>query len=68
MLPSYLLNPEELAAFEDLLIFAKTTVQGFYAGKHRSPWFGESAEFMDYKEYYPGADASKAASSSGFNK
>lgn len=56
---SELLNPEELAAFEDLLIFAKTTVQGFYSGKHRSPWFGESAEFMDYKEYYPGADTSK---------
>jgi uncharacterized protein (DUF58 family) len=59
MIPIYLFKPEELVAFEDLLIFAKTTVQGFYAGKHRSPWFGESAEFMDYKEYYPGADASK---------
>lgn len=59
MQKSELLNPEELAVFEDLLIFAKTTVQGFYSGKHRSPWFGESAEFMDYKEYYPGADASK---------
>jgi len=59
MSSSNLYNPEDLVAFEALLIFAKTTVQGFFSGKHRSPWFGESAEFMDYKEYYPGADTTK---------
>lgn len=40
--------------FSDLLLFAQTTVDGFFAGKHRSPYPGSSAEFRDFRNYVPG--------------
>lgn len=49
-----LLVPDELDRFTDLLLFARTTVEGFFAGKHRSPHPGASAEFRDYRDYVPG--------------
>lgn len=49
-----LLAPEELDRFSDLLLFARTTVDGFFAGKHRSPYPGASAEFRDFRNYVPG--------------
>ncbi len=51
---SSLLAPEELERYKDLLVFARTTVEGYFAGKHRSPYRGSSVEFADYKEYVPG--------------
>jgi uncharacterized protein (DUF58 family) len=39
-----------------LLVFARSTVEGYFAGKHRSPHRGSSVEFADYKEYVPGDD------------
>jgi uncharacterized protein (DUF58 family) len=51
-----LLNLQELERFENLLVFAKATVEGYYAGKHKSPYRGSAAEFADYKEYVPGDD------------
>ncbi len=56
---SPLLNEEELARFENLLVFAKATVDGFFVGKHRSPKHGSAAEFSEYKEYVPGDDISR---------
>ena len=49
-----LLSPAELERFGNLLLFARSTVEGFFAGKHRSPYRGSSVEFSDYKEYVPG--------------
>lgn len=49
-----LLAPDELDRFSDLLLFARTTVDGFFAGKHRSPYPGASAEFRDFRNYVPG--------------
>ena len=49
-----LLAPEELERFGNLLLFARSTVEGFFAGKHKSPYRGASVEFADYKEYVPG--------------
>jgi uncharacterized protein (DUF58 family) len=51
-----LLTPAELERFGDLLLFARSTVEGHFAGKHRSPHRGSSVEFTDYKEYVPGDD------------
>ena len=56
---SALLNADELARFENLLVFAKTTVEGFFAGKHKSPNRGSAAEFADYKEYVAGDDLAR---------
>lgn len=46
----------ELERFKNLLIFAKSTVEGYFSGKHKSPFYGSSAEFTDYKEYVQGED------------
>lgn len=52
-----LLSPGELERFGNLLLFARSTVEGYFAGKHRSPYRGSSVEFTDYKEYVPGDDS-----------
>ncbi|MEA3209614.1 MAG: hypothetical protein QOE70_2671 [Chthoniobacter sp.] len=57
--PPLLLNLQELERFENLLVFAKATVEGYYAGKHKSPYRGSAAEFADYKEYVPGDDVAR---------
>lgn len=51
-----LLSLAELDRFGNLLVFARSTVEGYFAGKHKSPYRGSSAEFTDYKEYVPGDD------------
>lgn len=54
-----LLTPAELDRFKNLLVFARSTVEGFFVGKHKSPYRGSSVEFTDYKEYVPGDDVSR---------
>ncbi len=51
-----LLSPEELERFGNLLVFARSMVEGYFAGKHKSPYRGSSVEFTDYREYIPGDD------------
>ncbi len=51
-----ILSPAELERFGNLLMFARSTVEGYFAGKHKSPYRGSSVEFADYKEYVPGDD------------
>lgn len=58
-LPPEILNVEELERFENLLIFAKAVVEGYFAGKHKSPNRGSAAEFADYKEYVAGDDLAR---------
>ena len=50
------LNPSVLAAISSLDLVAKTVVDGFVAGLHRSPDFGFSQEFAEYRAYNPGDD------------
>jgi uncharacterized protein (DUF58 family) len=50
------LNPSVLAAISGLDLVAKTVVDGFVAGLHRSPDFGFSQEFAEYRAYTPGDD------------
>ncbi len=50
------LNPDVLAGISGLELIAKTVVQGFVSGLHRSPNFGFSQEFAEYQSYSPGDD------------
>ena len=54
-----LLLPEELERFKNLLVFARSTVEGYFIGKHKSPYRGSSVEFTDYKEYVPGDELNR---------
>jgi uncharacterized protein (DUF58 family) len=49
-----LLQPVALARLQNLLFAAKVIVEGAFAGRHRSPYKGSAAEFIDYREYNPG--------------
>jgi uncharacterized protein (DUF58 family) len=51
-----LLSPAELERFGNLLVFARSTVEGYFVGKHKSPARGSSVEFTDYREYIAGDD------------
>jgi len=55
MLQRYL-DPSVLAGISGLDLVAKTVVDGFIAGLHRSPDFGFSQEFAEYRAYTPGDD------------
>ena len=50
------LDPRVLARISNLQLIAKTVVQGFLAGLHRSPYTGVSIEFAEYRPYTPGDD------------
>jgi uncharacterized protein (DUF58 family) len=58
MLPTELnvLDPAVLAGISNLELRARVAVEGFLAGLHKSPHRGFSAEFSDYRHYYPGDD------------
>jgi uncharacterized protein (DUF58 family) len=50
------LDPVVLASISSLDLVAKTVVDGFVAGLHRSPTFGFSQEFAEYQQYNEGDD------------
>jgi uncharacterized protein (DUF58 family) len=50
------LDPAVLASISSLDLIARTVVDGFVAGLHRSPKFGFSQEFAEYQMYNPGDD------------
>ena len=50
------LDPSTLASISGLDLVAKTVVDGFVAGLHRSPDFGFSQEFAEYRAYSQGDD------------
>src|SRR5450755_3585043 len=54
--PTRFINPALLAEIASLDLVAKTVVDGFVAGLHRSPDFGFSQEFAEYRAYSPGDD------------
>jgi uncharacterized protein (DUF58 family) len=51
-----LLLPETLAGLANLELVARTAVEGFLVGLHRSPQFGFSQEFKEYRAYAEGDD------------
>jgi uncharacterized protein (DUF58 family) len=50
------LDPNVLAGISSLDLLAKTVVDSFVAGLHRSTDFGFSQEFTEYRAYVPGDD------------
>src|SRR6188508_292152 len=48
--------PEILASISTLELLARTVVEGFISGLHRSPYTGFSTEFAEYRQYMPGDD------------
>ena len=54
--PIRFIDPAVLAGISHLDLVAKTVVDGFVAGLHRSPDFGFSQEFAEYRAYSPGDD------------
>jgi uncharacterized protein (DUF58 family) len=52
------LDPTVLARIGSLELKARTVVEGFLSGLHRSPLKGFSVEFAEYRQYFPGDDLS----------
>jgi uncharacterized protein (DUF58 family) len=50
------LNANAMAAIDDLAFLARTVVEGFLEGLHRSPFLGYSTEFSAYRAYTHGDD------------
>jgi uncharacterized protein (DUF58 family) len=50
------LDPAVLHGISSLDLVAKTVVDGFVTGLHKSPDFGFSQEFAEYRAYTPGDD------------
>jgi len=50
------LPPEAVARISRLEILARNVVEGFLSGLHRSPYFGQSVEFAQHREYAAGDD------------
>jgi uncharacterized protein (DUF58 family) len=53
-----LLDPAVVARLGTLELKARTIVEGFLSGLHRSPFKGFSVEFAEYRQYIPGDDLS----------
>ncbi|MEM8765973.1 MAG: DUF58 domain-containing protein [Pseudomonadota bacterium] len=51
-----LIEPAVLARLNNLELVARTAVEGALIGLHRSPSFGFSQEFAEYRGYMPGDD------------
>ena len=50
------LHPEAIKRIARLDLRARHVVEGFLAGMHRSPYFGQSVEFRQHRQYSPGDD------------
>ena len=50
------LHPEAIKRIARLDLRARHIVEGFLSGMHRSPYFGQSVEFLQHREYSHGDD------------
>ena len=48
------LEPEAASRLRNLNLVARSVVEGFVSGLHRSPYHGFSVEFADHRKYTPG--------------
>lgn len=51
-----LLDPNVLIKLKNIELVARAVVDGFLTGMHKSPFFGFSLEFAEYRPYVPGDD------------
>jgi uncharacterized protein (DUF58 family) len=49
-------DPRVLARIDNLELMARTVVDGFINGLHRSPYLGLSLDFAEHRQYMPGDD------------
>src|SRR5215468_6073769 len=49
-------DPSELRKYGGLTMIARTLVEGYVSGVHKSPYKGFSVEFAEHREYTPGDD------------
>jgi uncharacterized protein (DUF58 family) len=54
--PARYLDPAIIARLGTIDLKARTIVEGFLTGLHRSPYKGFSVEFAEYRQYLPGDD------------
>src|SRR5205807_3727763 len=54
--PRRFLHPDTIAKIGRLDLRARQVVEGFIAGMHKSPFFGQSIEFVQHREYTSGDD------------
>src|SRR5262245_36170150 len=47
-------DPTSLAKYGRLTMIARSIVEGFLSGVHKSPYKGFSVEFAEHRQYYPG--------------
>ena len=50
------LHPEAIKRISRMELRARHIVEGFLSGMHRSPYFGQSVEFLQHREYAIGDD------------
>jgi uncharacterized protein (DUF58 family) len=50
------IDPKVLARIDNLELVARTVVDGFISGLHRSPYLGLSIDFAEHRAYMPGDD------------
>src|SRR5262250_1765126 len=48
------IDPKVLMKIQNLELVARTVVEGFVQGLHRSPYTGFSVDFASYRQYMPG--------------
>jgi uncharacterized protein (DUF58 family) len=53
------IDPQTLTRIASLELIARTVVEGFISGLHRSPHLGFSVNFAEYRPYRPGDDIRK---------
>lgn len=53
------IDPHVLTRIASLELIARTVVEGFISGLHRSPHLGFSVDFAEYRTYRPGDDIRK---------
>lgn len=53
---AHLIAPQALMTIRNLELRARSVVEGFWHGLHRSPYHGFSVEFTEYRQYAPGDD------------
>lgn len=52
--PTRFIDPTVLSRIENLELLARTVVEGFVQGLHKSPFLGFSVDFAEYRPYQPG--------------
>jgi uncharacterized protein (DUF58 family) len=48
------IDPTALSRYGGLALIARTLVEGYLTGVHKSPYKGYSVEFAEHRQYYPG--------------